>query len=99
MEMGNLKHFFRLNNFFFSSSCNCLPGCYELDFDKSGSYSNLTTMDLKFHFENISHEYFRKNMAVLHFFFTENRFRKQIKSEIYGFTEVLCKYKKLLILD
>lgn len=29
-------------------------------------------------------------MAVLHFFFQENRFRRQIKSEIYGFTEVLC---------
>ncbi|CAH1368714.1 unnamed protein product [Tenebrio molitor] len=78
------------------SSCNCLPSCYEMNFGKSGTYSGLVQMDKKFLLDNVTEEYFIKNMAVLHFFFQENRFRRQIKSEIYGFTEVLSNVGGLL---
>lgn len=34
---------------------------------------------------------FRKNMAVIHFFFEETQFTGFTKGELFGFTEFLCK--------
>jgi len=35
---------------------------------------------------------YRTNMAVVHVFFTESQFMNYYKSELFGFTEFLCKY-------
>lgn len=35
---------------------------------------------------------FRKNMALVHFYFVNTQFTRNTKSEIYGFSEFLCKY-------
>lgn len=35
---------------------------------------------------------FRKNMAVVHFFFEETQFTGFTKGELFGFTEFLCEY-------
>ncbi|XP_064212989.1 pickpocket protein 28 isoform X2 [Tribolium castaneum] len=78
------------------SSCNCLASCYEMNFETSATYSKLYQMSKNQRLENVTNEYFVKNMAVLHFFFKENRYRRQIKSEIYGFTEVLSNVGGLL---
>lgn len=31
-------------------------------------------------------------MAVLQLYFLNSKFTKELKSELYGFTEILCKY-------
>ncbi|CAH0557483.1 unnamed protein product [Brassicogethes aeneus] len=40
--------------------------------------------------------YYRENMAIAHFFFTTTKFTKEIKSELYGFTEILSNVGGLL---
>lgn len=36
--------------------------------------------------------FFRKNMAVIHWFFTDTQFTANHRGELFGFTEFLCKY-------
>ncbi|RZC39686.1 pickpocket protein 28-like, partial [Asbolus verrucosus] len=69
---------------YYRSSCNCLPSCFEMNFDKSATYSTLFSLKSSYQIENVTDEYFRKNMAVLHFFFKETKFRKQIKTNVGG---------------
>ncbi|KAK7604719.1 hypothetical protein V9T40_005905 [Parthenolecanium corni] len=72
-------------------TCGCLPACCSIAYDKIQSSSELST-----HFK-VRHEYvlgrdpsyFRKNMAVVHFFFTEAQFTSIIKGELFGTTELL----------
>lgn len=35
---------------------------------------------------------YRKNMAIVNFFFTESQFTSIVKGELFGTTELLCKY-------
>ncbi|XP_031345495.1 pickpocket protein 28-like [Photinus pyralis] len=80
------------------SSCHCLPGCFELGFEASVSFGQLTdTFKIREQYiKNVSPEYFRQNMAVLHFFFTESKFTSYTKSELYGFSEFLSNTGGLL---
>ncbi|XP_018575693.2 pickpocket protein 28 [Anoplophora glabripennis] len=79
------------------SSCNCLPGCFEMNFSDSKSYSVLSDKIVNLHhIGNISTDYFIKNMAVVHFFFPSSKFSKQVKSQLYGFTEILSNVGGLL---
>ncbi|KAG5869552.1 hypothetical protein JTB14_002297 [Gonioctena quinquepunctata] len=85
------------------SSCNCLPGCFELVFSETKSYGELSAKlnDIRinssmYESEKDFDEYYLKNVAVAHFFFPNSKFTKQIKSELYGFTEILSNIGGLL---
>ncbi|XP_074032749.1 pickpocket protein 28 [Leptinotarsa decemlineata] len=86
------------------SSCNCLPGCFELVFKENKSYGRLsaafnnTWINTTAMNESVRDftKYFTENMAVGHFFFPASKFTKQIKSELYGFTEILSNIGGLL---
>lgn len=40
---------------------------------------------------SLKFDFFRKNMAVVHFYFSKSKFTPQQKGELFGFTEFLCK--------
>ncbi|KAK4879622.1 hypothetical protein RN001_007768 [Aquatica leii] len=80
------------------SNCNCLPACFELGFEASVTFGKLIdTFKVKEQYiKNESIGYFKKNMAILHFFFTESQFTRNTKTELYGFSEFLSNTGGLL---
>lgn len=72
--------------------CNCLPGCFELSYTKTDTGGILSDkFRLKGNVQgNVSKHYFQRNMALMHFFFIDTYFRKNTKSELFGFTDFLC---------
>ncbi|XP_076296006.1 pickpocket protein 28 [Lasioglossum baleicum] len=78
-------------------SCNCYPGCFEINYNVEISQSKI---DPSFHIGDFyvkkDREYFAKNMAVVHLFFVESQFTKYVKNELFGFTEFLSSTGGLL---
>ncbi|KAI5730158.1 hypothetical protein M8J76_010655 [Diaphorina citri] len=79
-------------------NCGCLPGCFSLGYSKTQSSSTLAENPRikKRYLAGKSLEYFRKNMAVVHLFFTDTQFTGFVKSELFGFTEFLSNTGGLL---
>lgn len=79
-----------------SLSCTCLPGCYEISYQRELTTSALGNKDshvIKLEFmQNIPYEYAKDNIAILHIFFLDTSFRSYTKGELIGFTEFLCKF-------
>ncbi|XP_060517750.1 pickpocket protein 28-like [Cylas formicarius] len=80
------------------SSCHCLPGCFFLRFSNSKSFAKLSDMGLRAEVGSYSKEYFMDNVAVVQFFFFKSQFTKEVKSELFGFTEILSNVGGLLSL-
>ncbi|KAK9888760.1 hypothetical protein WA026_000985 [Henosepilachna vigintioctopunctata] len=79
------------------ANCKCLPGCFEVTYKKTGTYSSLGIE----YYMNASQEktnYDKKNIAKAHFFFEHGKFSKQVKSEVFGFTDVVSSCGGLLSL-
>ncbi|KAK9752065.1 Amiloride-sensitive sodium channel [Popillia japonica] len=78
--------------------CNCLPGCYELWYEKSFSQlifdKNLNPRG--YILKNFSASYCAENIAVLNFYYMKNDYGGMLKSEIYGFSEFLSQTGGLL---
>ncbi|XP_039287322.1 pickpocket protein 28-like [Nilaparvata lugens] len=75
------------------TGCDCLPGCFELDYSKVQSTSMLTEK-LNIRSEYLAGRnplYFKKNMAVLHAFFMEAQFSGVQRDVLFGFTEFLLR--------
>ena len=74
-------------------SCDCLPGCFEIKYMKTSSMARLSgdTTPKERILKNHSVQYFVKNMAIVHLYYQDTTFMNRIKSEIYGFSEFLCK--------
>uniref|UniRef100_A0A8D8ZC00 Uncharacterized protein n=1 Tax=Cacopsylla melanoneura TaxID=428564 RepID=A0A8D8ZC00_9HEMI len=74
-------------------NCGCLPGCFSLGYAKTQSSSSLVNNPRirKRYLTGKPIGYFRKNMAVVHLFFTDTQFTGFVKNELFGFTEFLCK--------
>ncbi|XP_057341038.1 pickpocket protein 28 isoform X2 [Microplitis mediator] len=71
-------------------SCNCWPGCFEINYEFTMSHSALTsTFYVDESFIKHSKKYFKENMAVVHLFFVDSQFPKYVKSELFGFIEFL----------
>ncbi|XP_045472093.1 pickpocket protein 28-like isoform X2 [Harmonia axyridis] len=75
--------------------CHCLPGCHEVTYLKTGSYSNLKIEYYKNESEEVEEDY-RKNTAVAHFFFEKSKFSKQVKSVVFDFTDLVSNSGGLL---
>lgn len=68
-----------------SSQCECLPGCFAVNYATEISISQLFNSPwLK------EKEMFSADTAVVHIYYKENSFRSQRKEELIGFTEFLC---------
>lgn len=67
--------------------CDCLPGCYEIAYDTEVSMAPLldTAPILR------KKRYAPENVSALNIFYKLNSFRSEIKGELIGFTDFLCK--------
>ncbi|XP_014484862.1 PREDICTED: pickpocket protein 28-like [Dinoponera quadriceps] len=80
-----------------SPSCNCWPGCFEINYRAELSQSRLMSItgNPEPHIKN-NEKYFTKNMAIIHVFFVDSQFTKYVKTELFGFTEFLSSTGGLL---
>ena len=62
-----------------SSLCDCLPGCFDINYDTEVSMAPLLPRTKV------------QNISIVHFFYKKYHFRSQRKDELIGFTEFLCK--------
>lgn len=75
--------------------CNCLPSCYAINYEAELSSAPTLTQAIHTHVDyktNVLRSYDTNDLAILHVFFKENSFRSQIKEELIGFTEFLCRF-------
>lgn len=77
---------------------HCLSGCFAIRYDSTFSTAKIfeqVPFLLKNNLET-------KNIAILHIYYSRSSFRSQIKEELVGFTDFLCKFSNfftLLIYD
>lgn len=71
-----------------SFHCECLPGCFAVNYATEISISKLL-MKSPWLDKN---EMIPSNTAVVHIYYKENSFRSQRKEELVGFTEFLCTF-------
>lgn len=80
-------------------SCrNCLPACFEINYDREISTSRLGTGDF-ITSESIpkrDDDYIQSNIAIIHIYFLDNSYGGYTKSELIGFTEFLSNTGGLL---
>ncbi|KAG7200622.1 hypothetical protein KM043_001178 [Ampulex compressa] len=78
-------------------SCNCWPGCFEINYNVEISQSKLlSSFKVADQYIKKSPKYFSENMAVVHLFFVDSQFTKFVKNELFGFTEFLSSTGGLL---
>lgn len=78
-----------------SFMCNCLPSCYAINYEAAISAAPILTQASHSHVEyksSVLSSHDVSDLAILNIFFMENSFRSQIKEELIGFTEFLCKW-------
>uniref|UniRef100_A0AAR5Q842 Pickpocket protein 28 n=1 Tax=Dendroctonus ponderosae TaxID=77166 RepID=A0AAR5Q842_DENPD len=81
------------------SNCNCLPSCFSTQYTDLKSYAKLSDkISTADDFPPVSSTYFTQNMAVVQFYFYNSKFTKELKSQLYGFTEILSNVGGLLSL-
>lgn len=84
-------------------SCeNCWPGCFELTYKSTLSTSMIVSgpgyqsgEELPEELFNPINGSFNSDLSILHFYYLNNNFRSTTKSEMFGFTEFLCKLQIL----
>lgn len=74
-----------------SFACNCLPGCFEINYDPGISMTPLFDQSPILLKNRIA----PKTATLVHVFYRESHFRSQIKAELVGFTDFLCKHRTL----
>ncbi|XP_076270438.1 pickpocket protein 28-like [Rhynchophorus ferrugineus] len=79
------------------SSCHCLPSCFFVKYKDSKSIAKLSSM-VNNDIPNFSSNYILKNFAAVHFYFYNSKFTKEIKRELFTFTEILSNIGGLLSL-
>ncbi|KAL0131219.1 hypothetical protein PUN28_002644 [Cardiocondyla obscurior] len=80
-------------------SCNCWPGCFEINYRIELSQNKLTpNFQINKQYMKKDMIYFTENMAVVHLFFVDSQFTKYVKNELFGFIELLSSTGGLLSL-
>ncbi|XP_066582320.1 pickpocket protein 28-like [Prorops nasuta] len=78
-------------------SCNCMPACFEINYNIEMSQSKLlSTFNIDDRYIKQNQKYFINNMAVVHLFFVDSQFTNYVKNELFGFTEFLSSTGGLL---
>lgn len=67
--------------------CECLPGCFAVNYATEISFSPLLVLGSPWLKEKKKHP---ADTAIVHIYYKENSFRSQRKDELIGFTEFLC---------
>lgn len=68
--------------------CDCLPGCFDIHYDLETSMAPIMPgADVL-----TQNNWDPQNIAILHIFFKQHYFRSQVKEELVGFTDFLCKF-------
>lgn len=80
--------------------CQCLQGCNDLSYSSSMTYGNIDPSFVKsmryVEETNLDKTYVRKNLAVVHLYFTHTQFLSYYKTEIFGLSEFLSSTGGLL---
>lgn len=71
--------------------CDCLPGCFEINYDTEVSMAPLLRDAAILR----NKKFDAPNVTVAHIFYKSNFFRSQKKDELIGFTEFLCELDAL----
>ncbi|PSN50939.1 hypothetical protein C0J52_08126 [Blattella germanica] len=99
-EHANTSNEFLNSEGLSNTNCQCLPGCSELSYQAALSSTRISeTFNVRNEYlvnSQRNQSYFRKNIAVVNFFFTESQFINYRKSELFGFTEFLSNTGGLL---
>ncbi|XP_020297428.1 pickpocket protein 28-like [Pseudomyrmex gracilis] len=78
-------------------SCNCWPGCYEINYRLELSQNKLlSSFNTEKRYVKKDLKYFTKNIAVVHLFFVDSQFTKYVKNELFGFIDFLSSTGGLL---
>lgn len=75
-----------------SFQCECLPGCFAINYDTEMSFTKLIAGSPLLQF----HRLHDRNAAIVHVYYKGNSFRSQRKDELIGFTEFLCEYSSVI---
>ncbi|XP_044730080.1 pickpocket protein 28-like [Chrysoperla carnea] len=78
--------------------CKCLPACFEITYDRQSSNAIIDrSVQIRTDYlAGKSQKYFEKNMAILEFYFETKTFTKNVKGELFGFTDFLSSTGGLL---
>lgn len=68
--------------------CECLPGCFAVNYDTEVSMSPLL-LSSPWLQEN---KMMARNTAIVHVYYKDVSFRSQRKEQLIGFTEFLCRF-------
>lgn len=66
-------------------SCDCMPGCFEFKYDADITMAPLLPQSRALNGLSDS------DVSIVHVFYKTNNYHSQIKDEVFGFTEFLCK--------
>lgn len=69
-----------------SFACDCLPGCFEVNYDAEVSMAPLLPGAPILTKRGL----LEPNVSIAHIFYKSNFYRSQKKDELIGFTELLC---------
>lgn len=78
-----------------SMRCDCLPACFEIDYDAHTTSTKLGGKRFEMRYALLGamrQEFVANNVAVMHIFYTMNKFRGISIEPFIGFTEFLCNY-------
>lgn len=78
----------------------CLPGCFELDYDVDAFSTKLAHTGFIFANRNvaaINRAYVVKNVAIVHMFFSGNTFRSKLQTAFFDVSDFLCEYSQTKI--
>ncbi|XP_065365443.1 pickpocket protein 28-like [Calliphora vicina] len=86
------KVMLRMDNRIKSCVDDCLPSCYELNFEVDSFSTKLSHNGFDISntlVMNMSHLYVEENIAVVHMYFKENSFRSNMQTEFVGISDFL----------
>ena len=89
------KVLLRMDNSIKSCLDECLPSCYDLNFEADAFSTKLSHNGFDIastRIMNLSHTYVEENLAVVHIYFKENSFRSSMQTEFVGISDFLCKF-------
>ncbi|TMW44537.1 hypothetical protein DOY81_010382 [Sarcophaga bullata] len=86
------KVLLRMDNSIKSCLDECLPSCYDLNFEADSFSTKLSHNGFDIvntRIMNLSHSYVEENLAVVHIYFKENSFRSSMQTEFVGISDFL----------
>lgn len=97
-DLPCIQNISRISNAFKSKELTCIdickPSCFDLTFLPVSFGAPLVTQSFKIReklLEEFNESYAESNIAIVNFYYKDNSFRSNVKSQYIGITEFLCK--------